>query len=55
MKHIEQLTDIPDEQVEAVVADFEAIGADVTKTRQKDGKWTVTATIPDAAQKTYVS
>jgi hypothetical protein len=40
------LKDVPAEDVEQVVADFEAQGATVTKTQQPDGKFTVTAVFP---------
>ena len=53
MRRTEQLTDIPDSDVDAVVADFKAIGADVTKVRQSDGNWTVTAVIPEASLSHY--
>ena len=53
MKRTEQLTDIDDADVAQVVADFLAIGADVRKNRQPNGKWTVTAIIPEYAQEQY--
>ncbi len=37
------LTDIPDDQKEQVVADFQSEGAAVTVVRQKNGRWTVRA------------
>ena len=38
------LTGVPDDQVEAVVEDFNSEGADkVIKERQPDGNWTVRA------------
>jgi hypothetical protein len=55
MKKTEQITDIPDEHVDVVVADFEAIGAQVTKSRQSNGNWTVTAVISESSQQTYVA
>lgn len=53
MMKTEQLTDIDDNDVEKVVASFKAIGAEVRKTRQTNGKWTVTAIISDSARKQY--
>ena len=55
MKKTEQLTDISDDDVDDVVSDFEAIGADVRKTRQANGAWTVTAVISESSQKIYVT
>ncbi len=37
------LTDIPKDQKEQVVKDFQSEGAAVTVARQKDGRWTVRA------------
>ncbi len=37
------LTDIPDDQKEHVVADFQSEGAAVTVVRQENGRWTVRA------------
>ena len=53
MKRTEQLTDIDDADVDQVVADFMAIGADVRKTRQTNGKWTVTAVISESSLEQY--
>jgi N-acetylmuramoyl-L-alanine amidase len=39
--------DIPDDQVNFVVASMQANGAQVTKTKQSDGLWTVTGVFPD--------
>ncbi len=39
----ETLTGISDSELDEVVADFESEGATVTKERQSDGTWTVTA------------
>ena len=41
------LTDIPDDDIDDVVADFESDGLTVEKKRQSDGKWTVHALYPD--------
>lgn len=41
------LTDIPDDEVDEVVSDFESEGCTVTKRKQQDGNWTVVATCPD--------
>jgi hypothetical protein len=46
MASTQVLTDVPEADVNQVVADFEAQGATVTKTRQPDGKFTVTANFP---------
>jgi hypothetical protein len=40
------LTDVPAEEVDQVVSDFEAEGATVTKELQPNGKYKVTATFP---------
>lgn len=40
-------TDVPDEDVDQLVEDFESEGAKVEKTRQPDGKWIVKALFPD--------
>ena len=53
MKRTEQLTDIDDADVDQVVADFQAIGVEVWKVRQGNGKWTVTAVISEKAQENY--
>jgi hypothetical protein len=37
------LTDIPDDQIGKVVADYKSEGASVTFVRQSDGSWTVRA------------
>lgn len=37
------LTDIPDDQKEQVIADFQSEGAAVTVVRQKNGRWTLRA------------
>lgn len=55
MKKTEQLTDIEDEDVDQVVADFEAIGAKVRRTPQSNGKWTVTAVISESSLERYSS
>jgi hypothetical protein len=45
----ETLNDVPDSEVEQVVQDYKDEGATVTKTRNPDGTWTVTATFPAAS------
>lgn len=40
------LQDVPDDYVASIVSEFQDAGCSVTKTRQADGKWTVTATPP---------
>ena len=47
MKNIREIKDIPEEEVDQVVADFESEGAKVIKEKQPNGKWTVRATMPD--------
>jgi hypothetical protein len=50
MAHQETLSDIPDDEVEEVMEDFKDSGATkVTKTKQANGLWTVTATFADEA------
>ena len=46
MARIEELTDIPPSEVDQVVEDYRSEGADVKKTKQPDGNWTVTAILP---------
>ena len=46
------LTDIPPDQIDEVVADFQSEGCTVTKVEQADGKWTVNADCPDQASAT---
>lgn len=46
MPRQEILTDVPDSDLARVVKDFESEGATVTKEKQPDGNWTVTATFP---------
>jgi len=41
------LTDIPDNEVEQVILDFESEGCTTEKNRQPNGKWTVVATCPE--------
>lgn len=47
MARVEVLTDVPGNKVDKIVSDFERAGAQVAKTEQQNGKWTVTATFPD--------
>ena len=47
MSRIEQLTDVPENEVAEVVSDYESEGATVEKIKQADGNWTVRATFPD--------
>jgi len=46
MARTEVLTDIPSDEVEQVVADFESEGAKVQQIKQADGNWTIRATFP---------
>jgi hypothetical protein len=41
------ITDIPSEEVDMVIGDFESEGCTATKKQQLDGNWTVIATCPD--------
>jgi hypothetical protein len=41
-----ELTDIPSNEVDQVIQDFESEGCTVNKIQQPDGKWTVIATCP---------
>ncbi|MBO8134134.1 MULTISPECIES: hypothetical protein [Dickeya] len=45
-KPVNELTDIPSDQVDEVVKDFESEGAVVEKIKQPNGLWTVKATFP---------
>jgi hypothetical protein len=40
------ITDIPPEDVDTVVGDFESEGCTAVKKQQPDGNWTVIATCP---------
>ena len=41
------LTDIPENELDKVVEDFESDGCTVSKKKQDNGLWTVTAICPD--------
>lgn len=47
MVRLEQLTDIPPDEVDQVVEDYRSEGAAVEKIEQPDGNWTVNATFSD--------
>lgn len=50
-RRIEILHDIPAEQIDAVAQDFKDSGAaEVKKTHQKDGKWTIEARFESGAK-----
>jgi hypothetical protein len=42
------ISDIPTEDVDTVVSDFESEGCKAIKTQQADSNWTVVATCPDS-------
>lgn len=42
-----KLTDIPPEDVDEVIRDFESEGCTATRTEQRDGNFTVTAQCPE--------
>lgn len=42
------ITDIPDDDVDEVVEDFNSEGCNARKEKQADGNWKVVATCPDA-------
>ena len=44
MENVRRIIDIPESDTDEVVSDFESEGAKVSKTKQADGNWTVTAT-----------
>ena len=44
MPRIEELNDIPEDEKDEVVTDYESEGAQVEKIRQPNGKWTIKAT-----------
>lgn len=44
MSRVEELTDIPTEELQDVIADYESEGAQVETIKQPNGKWTVKAT-----------
>ena len=47
MSNVNELQDVPDDEVERKVAEYESLGYKVEKIRQSDGKWTIRATAPD--------
>ena len=48
MSHIEELTDVPESEVDKKVYQYECAGAiKVEKIKPPDGNWTVRATFPD--------
>ena len=47
MSRVEEIRDVPGDEVDQLVADFESEGATVERIRQPDGLWTVRATFPD--------
>lgn len=53
MNRTVQLADVPKEEVDQVVADFNTAGAEVQTIRQPNGKWTVKAVIPESALAHY--
>jgi hypothetical protein len=44
MRHVEALSDVPDDDLKSVIGDFKSEGATVASILQDDGKWTVVAT-----------
>lgn len=42
------LTEVPEGELDQIVADFESEGCTVSTEKQSDGKWTVTADCPDS-------
>jgi hypothetical protein len=44
----EVLRDVPEDVIDRVVSDFESEGAQVTKEKQPNGKWTLVATFPSS-------
>jgi hypothetical protein len=42
-----KITDIPDDQVDDVIKDFESEACTAEKQKQPDGNWTVVATCPE--------
>jgi hypothetical protein len=49
MARTEVIRDVPEEAKKRIDDSFKAEGATVVWTKQANGKWTVTATFPDAA------
>ncbi len=47
MGHKEELNDIPENEVDEVVKDFESKGASVEKIKQDNGQYTVKASFPN--------
>lgn len=43
MPRTEELINIPEDELDELVADFESEGAEVEKIKQADGNWTVRA------------
>jgi subtilisin-like proprotein convertase family protein len=46
MPRTENLTDIPESDLQQLVGDFESEGATVTKKKQPDGNWTLEVQFP---------
>jgi muconolactone delta-isomerase len=40
---VETMTDVPDSELEQVVRDYRASGAEITQSRQSNGKWKLIA------------
>lgn len=47
MARVEVLTNIPPDEVDQVVEDYESEGAVVKRIKQPDGNWTVKAKFPE--------
>lgn len=48
MARREVIKGVPEDRIEQLVYDFESEGAQVTREKQADGKWTVVATFPNS-------
>ena len=50
-----EITDVPDNKVDTVIANFQLDDPEkIVKTKQPDGRWTVTATFPGPGKKKTV-
>ena len=47
MTAVNELKDVPEEEVEGKVAEYESLGYEVEKIKQPDGRWTIRATDED--------
>jgi len=49
MPRVEKIANVPEDELAELLKDYALVGATVDTTKQADGNYTVTATIPDEA------